>query len=408
MAGKNVVSVDSPFEFEAPLARALETHINGNSHGTALRFDKYDSGQPRVVIRWSRVDDSLRSTGVGGWLYRQFINWAFERGYAVYSDNSLSPAAQRVYRSLEQEGYRILLNRSAKMEDGDLTTLGVGDGRAVYKIEAGPETVAPRSAPAPIGGHQIDGPSIKERMADVLELRRLEEERAAKSPGEQALDDDPGKLFSFGPREVHARALMENARAESRAAEDMRVGMEAAARCGARHAAQQASRSLSAITMNATARAGAAAAAGHALGLTTAVPVGIFAAPLLAQGSAGYREADRLRRINSATDRAALHGRRARRAGQYAGHAAGLDMPLEHVPMDGVPLNDAIYTHRTDMDGAPSVSGDIPWQDNKADFTEDRANPPLDMGAPEPSLGMAEGIKPGGGPFEPASAKGEE
>lgn len=417
--GGYTFSFDVPYDLEPAFARALGAEQG--KRGSTIRFDLQEKGERAMVIRWASIDKDLRGTGAGGWLYRQAIEWALRNGYAVKSDTSVSEYAQRIYQSLERDGYVVERNPSAAVDPDDGALVGM-NFKAVFTVRGGPDVALRDAAPSPRGDYQIDGPTLKERMADVIAQRKAEEDYAAKSPEEQALHDNPDMKLSVGSgRDVRASALMDNAKAEKKAANDMRQGMEAAARCGARHAAQEGARRISAIALGGyTARAGATAAAGQALGLTTSIPVGIFAAPMLARTSAQYRWAEMQTRedrmVASAAEhsrRAASAGRAARRAGQARGRLAGLDDPTNFVPLEGVPLNDAIYTRRPEAP-APEAPVPAPISVTKEEQTQQDAAIasgdfiPLDQGAP-PEFAAEPGQQPYGKvPPAPAGFKVDE
>lgn len=99
-------------------------------------------------ITESGVPQEMRGNGIGGGLYVALIDAAIGKGAdAVYSDNSVSADAQRVYKSLERKGYSVELMDGAEL---DPDTGALESDSAVYKItrKTGAKTTLNQSATA--------------------------------------------------------------------------------------------------------------------------------------------------------------------------------------------------------------------------------------------------------------------
>lgn len=196
--GDHILTTDTPFALEGAAA-----DLDSSALKNVIRFHLHERTK-RLIVRVSETATGLRGKGVGGWMYRQLLDWAFEHGYQVYSDFTVSGMARRVYESLRNDGYILMRNpRAVEQEDGGWK---VDEDRSVYQVRLGPDAVTTRpAAPPPPGGYVIDGPSLSERLAK--EDSRRQAFARDPDPVKQALADEPDleippeqPLFSFGLR----------------------------------------------------------------------------------------------------------------------------------------------------------------------------------------------------------------
>jgi GNAT superfamily N-acetyltransferase len=372
--GKYQASIDLPHDLVPEYALAFAE--KDSDYPTRLRFDLTEGATPRLLIRWSGLNPSLRNTGAGKWLYRQLIDWGLERGYEVYSDFSVSPSAQRVYTALGRMGYVIGRNpRATPKSDGTLST---NDLKPVFRVRGGDTAEILMSAPAPRGGYEIDGPTLKDRMAPMREEAARQAEYDALPAAEQILRDQPEMLFSFGVARMRADELVAMVEAENNAAREMTKGVDAAAHCAIRHGVGQAvSRSAGATFLTLNNQGAAGIMLGQVTGLALAVPVGVTAAPLIANDARRIspqqrRVAEMDYAINQTQEAAQIAMDRAR---EQAG-ALGLDEPTDYASGKPVALEDVADPNG--MDPAPQAGG-TPWQD----YTPLGGRPLLSGNAPD-------------------------
>jgi hypothetical protein len=67
-----------------------------------------------MVVSDVKVSKEFRNIGAGKSLYKIAIKNAFDKGLDFASDNSISEAAMRVYKSLEKEGFDVIYNKNVK------------------------------------------------------------------------------------------------------------------------------------------------------------------------------------------------------------------------------------------------------------------------------------------------------
>ena len=269
------IVIDLPLDLSGDLGAALGAQAGDMRGRTGLEFDFIDGANPKearrpgVHLRFTRVNDALKGMGVGTWLYRHLIDWADRQGLPVYSDAIVSDDAQGVYARLEELGYRVEGPARRKRDGDGHVTLS---GEPMFVVSPRDVQTELSGAPPPRDDYQIDGPGLRERLAQepddgVRESRAEEYDKM--SPVEQALADNPDMTLATESGEVPARQLIEMSVAAQKHAQAMREGVQAAVRCAMRHGA-------SAVTTR-----GAAALsevfAGHGLAAAAALPGAISA-----------------------------------------------------------------------------------------------------------------------------------
>lgn len=165
-------AIDPPIRLRDALEPSLDRRYNANIDFDLVLGGKRqnDPSAPEarrdgVYIRWTAVPDALRNSGLGTWLYRQLIDWAHRQGLDVYSDISIGKSAWKLYTNrLPDLGYEVQQINAAAFD-------AAGQAYETYSME--PAWVIRQSgqeapyehAPIPRNDYQIDGPTIKERMA---------------------------------------------------------------------------------------------------------------------------------------------------------------------------------------------------------------------------------------------------
>lgn len=348
--GDHRVTIDLPHDLDPSVADAF------HPERTLIRFNLIEQGaDKRIITRWSHTADPIRGTKAGRWLYRQLVNWALEHGYQVHSDYTLSPSSQRIYESLQRSGYELIKDRTAQIgEDGWLTT--DKPYPPVYRVKAGAIADSAEivmAAPEPRGGYEIGGPTLKDRLAPLVEAQARRDQYDKLSPAEQAIADNPGMEFPApgnprqpppegvganmgrrpNPERMTARELMDYVKAETERAQEMKKGFEAAARCAARHGAAPIARGVQygvGVVNDAW--------LGQVLGLAASIPIGVTAAPIIARDARRYATpGSTLDRQNAAEIQSRFDA--ARQAGEQAGAAAGLDNPSTYDTPQGEPFS---------------------------------------------------------------------
>lgn len=159
--------IDTPFD--TSLQEALTAPKQGGP--TTIYFDLVDGSNPKdtrlpgVHLRFSRVNDALKGQGAAVWFYRQIIDWAGRRGLPTYSDFSVSPEAQSIYKALERRGYRVeQINRYVPDSDGAMVNRNF---LPIFRVsETGAESRYD-AAPLPREDYQIGSPQgLRDRIAE--------------------------------------------------------------------------------------------------------------------------------------------------------------------------------------------------------------------------------------------------
>ncbi len=147
---REVLPSDFSFDRSSPLRGGKENwdvrtptewKIPGGYGGVSAEMDP----ATRVVrIMGSALPEEIQGTGAGWAAYDRLFTEAHKKGYAVHSDNSVSPEAQRIYEKAAQLGYRVERNpRAEKMGHGRGESLKVIDPSGPVFTVHPPEYASP-------------------------------------------------------------------------------------------------------------------------------------------------------------------------------------------------------------------------------------------------------------------------
>lgn len=87
-----------------------------------------------AMIHGANTHPALRGGGVGAQLYRDVIDSLLAEGIAVYSDQSISPDAMRVYQKLRMDGYSVTRVSNEGFSTAANGQLNTKDGTAHFRI----------------------------------------------------------------------------------------------------------------------------------------------------------------------------------------------------------------------------------------------------------------------------------
>jgi GNAT superfamily N-acetyltransferase len=123
-----------------PISSGREMWIASAPGEESRPLDARQSVVARVVPRLktarivtSSLDKDAQGQGIGLAMYQRLIDEAHQLGYAVGSDTSVSPKAQRIYDALSKRGYDVQKHPDARTSYW-LGNLMTNDGRSVFTV----------------------------------------------------------------------------------------------------------------------------------------------------------------------------------------------------------------------------------------------------------------------------------
>lgn len=184
------------------------------------------SSIPVIRVENSGIDlpDAI-GKGLGIRAYVELADMALKDGGQLWSDRELSADAIRMYEGLKRRGYVVEENKSRPpnvTSDGKM----VSKGNFVFKVTRSPEGKMAVDAPTP---ETIDLPRVVDAK-DVASVDRVVREIVDANPDQPvAVVTDPDA--PDGVRRLTAREALDEVDVESRQAEELSRGYEAAINC---------------------------------------------------------------------------------------------------------------------------------------------------------------------------------